>query len=104
MVGKAARIAVVLGGIAVAGGCAPVTFAPAGLSLGGTPGLWSTFSQCGSIASPSPEAARMGIRTAAIHASSLFQRAQQIQSRVSAPFVSGLASQAQMRQIADGDC
>ena len=100
---KAARSVVVLGGLALLGACAPVAIAggPAG-SLSVTRGSGVQFAHCSGFGQFSSEAARMGVRTAAVEVGGMRRMVHQIQSRVMAGF-SPNDSEAWKRG-ATGDC
>ena len=102
MIRRLARTGVALAAVGLAAGCAPVTFAPAGLQLGGSLGSWDSLSQCSGL-SASPEARRMGLRTPAIQAFALRKLTNQMQAR----FSSGFSAQGQLeswKNVASGEC
>lgn len=102
MFARSSRRIVAVAALGAFAGCAPVTIAPAGLSFGGTPGSWASFSQCSPL-SASPEAARMGLRSPIIQAFSLRNLAMQLQSRFSSAY-SGAGELASYKGIAGGGC
>lgn len=96
------RRALALAAVVAVAGCAPVTVAPAGLTFGGTPGAWGSFSQCSPL-NASPEATRMGIRSPMIQAFSLRTFAYELQSRMTYAH-SGMNQLESYRGVAAGGC
>ena len=96
------RRALAVAAVVTAAGCAPATFSASGLTFGGTPGSWGSFSQCSPL-NASPEATRMGIRSPMIQAFSLRQLSYQLQSRMTYA-QSGIGQMESYKGIAAGGC
>jgi hypothetical protein len=96
------RTIVVCGGLALAAGaCAPVTFAPDGFGVALHRGGF-TLTQCAPLGG-SAEAARVGIRNAAIDAGAFQSRAAHLQQRLMLGS-SALLPNETWKRLAAGEC
>jgi hypothetical protein len=99
------RASLAVAALALLGACAPVSFA-GGPGLHLSVGYRSGFqlSQCSGLAAYSPEATRMGVRSAAIQANAIRNQITQIQHRVSTGYFIRPLSTEGWKRVASGEC